>query len=118
MTTRTYADDGRTDSENFKHSDTCGLFNPHHSIPDDVAEVVEAARDMDGFNAVAGGCSGCTTPLLDHGVYYIAQHGEPDSVYFGFSDEAAAYTLVGICVELGVPYTWDGDMTTKVLVGE
>ena len=108
----------RTDSKQFKHSDTCNMFNPHHTIPEEVADVVESMRDMDGINAVAGGCNGCTAPVMDRGVYYIAQHGEPDSVYFGYTDESAAYTLIGVCQQLGVPYTWDGDTGTKVLVGE
>jgi len=110
--------EARTSSTEYKHDDTCGLFNPHHTIPTDVAEVVEAMRDMDGVEAVAGGCNGCTAPVMDDGVYYIAQHGKPDSVYFGFTSESAAYTLIGVCQQLGVPYTWDGDETTKVLVGE
>jgi len=110
-------DDGRTASEQFKHDDTCGLFNPQHTIPDEVAEVVETLRDMDGIDAVAGGCNGCTAPLLDDGVYYIAQHGEPDSVYFGYTSESAAYTLIGVCQQLGVKYDWNGDESKKVAVG-
>jgi len=111
------ADDGRTASEQFKHDDTCGLFNPQHTIPDKVAEVVETLRHMDGIDAVAGGCNGCTAPLLDDGVYYIAQHGEPDSVYFGYTSESAAYTLIGVCQQLGVKYDWNGDGSKKVAVG-
>ena len=118
MTDTTYANDGgRTASEQFKHDDTCGLFNPHHTIPEEVAEVVEEVSDMDTFDAVAGGCNGCTAPLLDHGVYYVAQHGEPDVVYFGYTGEGAAYALIGACVEHGVAYDWTGDTSKKVAVG-
>ena len=117
MTRATYTDDGRTDSAEFKHDDTCNMFNPHHTIPNEVAEVVEALRDLPGFNAVAGGCNGCTAPVLDYGVYYIAQHGEPDTVYFGYSDKVAAHTLVGVCDDLGVPCDWTGDVSKKVAVG-
>jgi len=104
-------------SEEFKHSETCNLFNPMHSIPAEIAEVVEELNNLDGFEAVSGGCNGCTAPLLDDGVYYIAQHGYPDRVYFGFTDKEAAYTLIGACVEAGLEYDWDGTTSKKVAVG-
>jgi len=107
----------RVSSEEYKHSDTCGLFSPHHTIPEGVSDVVDDLRGLEGFEAVAGGCNGCTVPLLDHGVYYIAQHGDPDMVYFGYTDEAAAYTLIGVCEQLGVPCDWTGDVSKKVAVG-
>jgi hypothetical protein len=107
----------RVDSTEFKHSDTCGLFNPHHSIPERVANVVRTLRDMDDFEAVAGGCNGCTVHTMDHGVYYIAQHGEKDYVYFGYTDKSAAYTLIGACEQAGVEHDWDGDFSSKVAVG-
>jgi len=113
---RTTHSDGRVDSKQYKHGATCELFNPNHTIPEDVSDVVDELRTMEGIDAVAGGCSGCTAPLLDHGVYYIAQHGEPDTVYFGYTDEAAAYTLIGVCEQLGVPCDWTG-INRKVAVG-
>jgi len=107
----------RTSSTAYKHDDTCGLFNPHHSVPEAVGDVMDALNELDGFEAVAGGCNGCTAPMLEVGVYYIAQHGEPDAVYFGYTSEAAAYTLIGVCVQLGVKYDWTGDVNKKVAVG-
>jgi len=113
-----YANDGgRIASEQYKHDDTCGLFNPEHTIPEAVSDVVDDLRGMDGVEAVAGGCNGCTAPLLDHGVYYVAQHGSPDVVYFGYTDEAAAHTLIGACVEQGVAWDWTGETSKKVAVG-
>jgi hypothetical protein len=107
----------RMSSEAYKHSDTCGLFNPNHTIPESVSDVVDDLRTMEGIEAVAGGCNGCTAPMIDHGVYYIAQHGDPDVVYFGYTDEEAAYTLIGVCEQLNVPCDWTGETSKKVAVG-
>jgi len=107
----------RVSSEEFKHSETCGQFNPMHSLPEKIAEVVEELNNLDGFEAVSGGCNGCTVSVMNHGVYYVAQHGKPDTVYFGFTSEEAAYTLIGACVEAGIEYDWDGTTTKKVAVG-
>jgi len=111
--------EARISSTAYKHEDTCGLFNPDHTIPEQVSDVVDDLRTMDGINAVAGGCNGCTASMIDHGVYYIAQHYiiEPDAVYFGYTDESAAYTLIGVCEQLGVPCDWNGDTGKKVAVG-
>jgi len=107
----------RVSSDLYKHSDTCGLFNPQHTIPEDVSDVLDDLRTVEGFEAVAGGCNGCTAPVVDHGVYYIAQHGAPDTVYFGYTDREAAYALVGACEQLGVPCDWTGSVSDKVAVG-
>lgn len=105
------------ESERFKHSETCDLFNPRHAIPAEIAEIVEELDDMDGFSAISGGCNGCTAHLIDEGVYYVAQNEYDDVVYFGFTSESAAYTLIGACVEHNVAYDWSRESTKKVAVG-
>lgn len=107
----------RMSSAQYKHRQTCGLFNPEHTIPENVSDVVDELRTMKGIDAVAGGCGSCTNHALNHGVYYIAQGGDTDTVYFGYTDEAAAYTLIGVCEQLGVEYDWNGDTGKKVAVG-
>jgi len=107
-------------SERFKHSETCDLFNPRHSIPSEIADIVAELDGMDGFSAVSGGCNSCTAHLLDEGVYYVAQNSSDGGVYFGFGGdadaEAVAYQLIGCAVEEGVDYEWSGDTSKKVLI--
>jgi len=107
----------RVSSEQYKHEDSCNLFNPHHTIPESVSDVVDDLRTMEGMNAVAGGCNTCTAHVLDEGVYFVAQHGEPDTVYFGYTSEKAAYTLTGLCEQHGIEYDWNGNTSKKVAVG-
>jgi hypothetical protein len=108
----------RVASATFKHEEACLLFNPHHTIPSEVAEVVEELDDMDGFEAAAGGCNTCTAYEIDQGVYYTAQGlRDSDSVYFGYTDRTAANALIGVCERLGVDWSWTGNFDKKVAVG-
>jgi len=107
----------RIASANYEFHGACSLFNPDHTIRADAAAVVETLRDMDDFTAVASGCNGCTQTHIERGVYYVAQHGNPSVVYFGYSDMVAAHTLIGVCERLDVPYDWTGDVSKKVAVG-
>jgi len=111
-------------SQQFKHEDACPLFNPHHTVSQDVATVVEAFNDCDNHKAVASGCNTCSSHVMhnnddvDAYAYYVAQSGgNGDGVYFGYDSEATAYQLIGICVENNIEYEWDGDTSTKVLIG-
>jgi len=110
-------------SQQFKHEDACPLFNPHHEIPQEVAEVVESFNKSDGSKAVAAGCNTCTSHALhndddvDSYVYYVAQNSSDGSVFFGFGSEAAAHQLIGCAVQNGVEYDWNGETTQKVLIG-
>jgi len=116
----------RVGSEQYRHADTCDLFSPYHTIPEEVAEVVEAFDSMDGHRAVAAGCNTCTSHALhedddvDAYIYYVAQMDGGDSVFFGYGgtdSKAAAYTLIGLAEELGVSHEWNGETTQKVLIG-
>jgi hypothetical protein len=111
-------DDGRVESFAFKHPEACGLFNPEHTIPSEIAEVVEALDSMEGFEAAAGGCNTCTAYEIDQGVYYTAQSCRgSDTIYFGYTDKAAANALIGVCERLGVEWDWTGNWDKKVAVG-
>jgi len=114
------------ESAQYKHDDACPLFNPRHTIPQPVADVIEAFDSMDGCRAVAAGCNTCSSHALaadddvDAYVYYVAQNSSDGGVYFGFGGdadaEAVAYQLIGCAVEEGVDYEWTGDTSKKVLI--
>lgn len=107
----------RTSSEKYKHGDTCRLFNPMHTIPSEVAKVVETLREMDGIEAVSGCCNACTTQSLTNGNYYISQYSTHNIVKFGYTSELAAHALIGVCKQLGVPCDWAGNTDERVAVG-
>lgn len=116
----------RVSSTEYKHEDTCNLFNPHHSIPEDVAEVLEAFNELEGHRAVAAGCNTCSAHALNQEegveafVYYVAQN-DSDAVYFGYGGtdaKAVAYTLIGLAEELDVSHEWNGETSQKVLLGD
>jgi hypothetical protein len=116
-----------TSSTEYKHEDTCDLFDRHHTIPDDVAAVVEAFDDLEGCRAVAAGCNTCTSYALANDedvsayVYYVAQSDPQDgSVYFGYGGheaEAVAHQLIGVAAGLGIEWDWSGDISKKVRIG-
>jgi len=111
----------------YKHEDACELFNPSHEIPEEVADVVEAFDDKDRCRAVASGCNTCSSYEMEENddvfmyVYYVAQSQTDGGVYFGYggdpSIENVARQLVECAEEQGVNAEWDGDTSTKVLIG-
>lgn len=111
----------------YKHENTCDLFNPHHEISEEVAAVVEAFDAIEGCRAVAAGCNTCTSHALANDdevsayVYYVAQSETQDgSVYFGYGGhdaEAVAHQLIGVAARLGVEFDWSGHTSEKVLIG-
>jgi len=112
------------ESQQFKHDDACPLFNPRHAVGQDVATVVEAFNESEGHKAVASGCNTCSSHAMHHNddvdayAYYVAQSGgNGEGVYFGYDSEATAYKLIGIAAQNGIEYEWDGDTSTKVLIG-
>lgn len=110
-------------SEQFKHEDACPLFNPLHEVSQDVATVVEAFNEHEGNKAVASGCNTCSShvmhnnPDVDSYVYYVAQNSSDGGVFFGYDSKATAYQLIGIAVQNGIEYDWNGEMSQKVLIG-
>jgi len=117
----------QTGSWEYKHEDTCDLFNPHHEIPEEVAAVVEGFDAIEGCRAVAAGCNTCTSHALAHDdevsayVYYVAQGRPQDgAVYFGYGGHdaaAVAHQLIGVAAALGVEWDWSGDTSKKVRIG-
>jgi len=113
----------RVGSKQFKHEDACPLFNPHHTVSDDVAAVVEAFDDLEDCRAVAAGCNTCSSHVMHNNddveryVYYVAQNSTDGGVYFGFDSKQTAYQLIGVAVENGVEYDWNGETSQKVLIG-
>lgn len=111
----------------YKHEDACELFNFSHEIPEEVAEVVEAFDEPVNQRAVAAGCNTCSShemhenPEVSRYVYYVAQSEGGDGVYFGYGGSptpaAVAEQLVETAEEQGVAAEWDGDTSTKVLIG-
>jgi hypothetical protein len=119
--------EAQTSSTEYKHEETCWLFEPHHTIPEDVAAVVEAFDDLEGCRAVAAGCNSCTSHALGHDddvsayVYYVAQSDPQDgAVYLGYGGHdaaAVAHQLIGVAARLGVEWDWSGDTSKKVRIG-
>jgi len=111
-------------SGQFKHEDACPLFNPLHEVSEDVATVLKEFNSHEGCKGVAAGCNTCSShvmhnnPDVDRYAYYVAQNRTGGAAYFGYDSEATAYQLIGIAVENGIDYHWDGDTTTKVLIGD
>jgi hypothetical protein len=111
----------------YKHEDTCEHFSPSHEIPEEVAEVVEAFDEPVNQRAVAVGCNTCSSykmrenPEVSRYVYYVAQSEYDDGVYFGYGGSptptAVAEQLVETAEKQGVNAEWDGDPSTKVLIG-
>jgi len=123
---------GFTSSAEYKHENSCGLFEQNYAIRNEHAELLDeiAAEYGDDVDVGAAGCNACFTSGRPLSAFYIAQiDTSAEDFYLKFDTdtderddlpdrEEFGKEICRLADALGVKWSWTGDTRKAIHIGK